>query len=96
MDPIKENILAAAVAEAEDVGGYDLITRGPVAARAGCATGMVNKHWGTMPELMTAVLWEFIKRGNLKQIARALVNRHPEALKLDDDTRQRAAQSITA
>lgn len=96
MDPIKQKIFDAAMAEAEQAGAYDKITRGNVASRAECSTGMINNRWGTMADLISAVLTEFIERRDLKQIALALINKAPEVANLDEQTRRDAALTLVA
>ena len=93
---MKEKILAAAVAEAEALGRYDRITRGPVAVRASCAVGMINKHFGTMPGLQSAVLTVFIEREDLPQIAWGLANRAPEVQNIDQQLKARALNTLAA
>ncbi len=86
----KTEILTAAIKLAETE-GLSETTRDQIAALAGCSTGLVNLHFGTMLNLRRAIVGEAVRTKNLNVIAQALVapdkktrglaQRAPEALR---------------
>lgn len=73
-----DRILDAAIECAlED--GYQWITRGAVAAKAGVAVGTINNAFGDMIGLKRAVLKAAVERGIIKLVAQGLGDGHPIA-----------------
>lgn len=68
----KTTILAAAVKLAERFGLND-VSREQIATLAGCSTGLVNLHFGTMQNLRRSIVGEAVRLKNLNIIAQALV-----------------------
>ncbi len=92
-DVRKQQIIDAAIAEAEIV-GFDKIQRADVAKRASIGDGTVNLHFGTMQKLKRSVMRHAVKSSNLKIIAQGLVAKDAQALKVADDVKERALQTL--
>ncbi len=90
-DQRKQEILDAAMSLAAEH-GYRHIQRDLIADRAGCAAGLVNRYYHTMPLLRRALMGEAIRTGNLIIIAQGLVDGDPRARGLDEETKQEAMQ----
>lgn len=89
-------VLAAAVAEAEEV-GFQMITRAAVASRAGVVDASVSHAFGSMLDLKRAVLTEALRTENLTIIAQGMADRpggHPILSGMSDDLRQRAVTAM--
>lgn len=89
----REDILSAAIFLAERH-GYRSIQRDAVADAADVAVGSVNHEFGTIEELKNAVVAEAIRVENLKIIAQAVVDGHPETAGLSPDLKRRALDSL--
>lgn len=89
----KEEILAAAAKLAERV-GYTHVTRDAVADQAGVSMGLVSNYFSTMAQLKRDIMRFAVREGNLHIIAQGLMHKDTQALKVDKEVRNRAAQLI--
>lgn len=89
----KELIIEAAISVAEEV-GYLNIQRVDVANKAGCASGTVNRYYGTMNQLKIDVLRHAIKNENYTVIMQGITNNAPQMKKVSDDLKQRACSAL--
>lgn len=89
----KELILRAALYLAERE-GFSTFTRDSVAAKAGCAQGLVNHHYGTMQQLRRAVMGEAIRTRNLKVLAQGLALRDRRAMGAPDALKRAAIENL--
>jgi AcrR family transcriptional regulator len=90
----KKQILEVAVTLSKKQ-GYQHVTREDIARGAECATGLINRYFGTMPQLRRAVMRWAVKHGELAIVAQGIVAKDPQALKAPDDLKQRALASLT-
>lgn len=90
---MKEQILTVALKLAEKK-GYDKITRDELADKVGCATGLINHHYGTMNQLRRDIMRHAIKERILTVVAQGLAARDPFALKANDDLKKEALQTL--
>ncbi len=74
--------------------GWKSLTRDGVATEAGVSFAMVNVRFGTMTQLKRAVMREAIRRRELKVVAQGYVSDDPTALKIDDELKSAALQSL--
>jgi AcrR family transcriptional regulator len=86
-------ILTAALQLARSI-GYQRLTRDGVASAADVGTGTVNKYFGTIGELRSAVVCYAQEVGDLDVLAQGLALRAPELEGLSEDLRRRALKSI--
>jgi AcrR family transcriptional regulator len=89
----KEHILDAAMKAAEKV-GYLSMRRSDVAELAGCAEGLVNKYFNTMPQLRRAVMRKAVSGGYNAVLAQGLACKDPVALRAAKETKRLAGQSL--
>lgn len=86
-------ILGAAVLEAKE-NGLSNILRKAIASRAGVSEPMVNKHLGTLVQTKRQVMRKAIEDKVLPIIAEGLVTRDPHALKVPEELKQAALNSL--
>lgn len=86
---MKDKILAAAITLAEKH-GYNNIRRNAIATEAGCANGLVNHYWETLPQLQRAVMRRAVKDENLTIIGQGLSLKDKQALKATDEVKKKA------
>lgn len=89
----KQKILDAAVLLAAR-GRYDRITRGHVAAEAGCAAGSINYYFTDMDGLREAVMAHAVATGNSAILAQGLVDQHPVAKTATGEAKLAALSSL--
>lgn len=92
----KQQILNAAVTLSEQPGGWVTLTRDAVAAEAGCATGLVNKYFGTMICFRRSIMRHAILTKNLPVIAQGIAAGDKSALKADQALKRLALYTLTA
>lgn len=92
-EEMRARILGNALKLSDQV-GYDMITRPLIASMSDCSEGYVSGLFGGMDALKEKVLSVYIERRDLKQIARALVARHPLTANLDQSLKASAALSL--
>lgn len=85
----REHILNAAVMAAEAI-GYNNVSYGDTADRAGVVRSLVYFHFHTVAELQDAILSKAIASKNLKIIAQAAVNPQQVGGVIPEDLRRRA------
>lgn len=90
----KEHVLISAITLAETC-GFQALTRKKVAIAGGVSEASVSKYFHTMNQMRRSVVRAAIMRGNLVVIAQALAIKDPTALKLSDEIKQKAAQTLT-
>lgn len=86
----KAQILSAAVALAAKSGGLASLQRAHVAARAKCSPNLVNHYMGTRAAMISAIVKEAVRAGNLDIIGQAVIIGHAGVRKLDPKVKQRA------
>ena len=89
----KREILAAAL-ELADLQGYTNVTRDAIAAKAGVSGPAVQYHFGTMTQLLTALMRHAVKARHPRVVAQGLTARNPHALKADDELKRLARESL--
>ncbi len=89
----KEQILEAAIHVADRNGLYDL-RREDVAEKAGVATGLVNRYFGTMTQLRRAVMRRAISKEHLSIVAEGVARRDPQAMKAPEELKRNALNSL--
>lgn len=89
----KEQILDAAIKVAESV-GYANVQRADVAAQANCASGTVNRYYGTMKQLKRDIIRHAIKAKNLIIIMQGIANCDPAVSKIPNDLKQQACSQL--
>ena len=92
-DTRKLTILAAAVAEAVQV-GYQNVTREGIAQRADCAPGLVSFYFGTMVCMKRSIMSEAIRTRQLRIVAQGIADGHPKAKRAPLELRQAAVQAL--
>lgn len=92
-DTRKLTILAAAVAEAVQV-GYQQVTREGIAQRADCAPGLVSFYFGTMVCMKRSIMSEAIRTRQLRIVAQGIADGHPKAKRVPLELRQAALQAL--
>lgn len=92
-DARKLAILAAAVAEAVQV-GYQQVTREGIAQRADCAPGLVSFYFGTMVCMKRSIMSEAIRTRQLRIVAQGIADGHPKAKRVPDDLKREALQAL--
>jgi len=92
-DTRREQVLAAAVREAERV-GFSNVSRKDIAARAGCSEGLIRHYLGNLTELRRAIMGEAIRTNNHRVIAQGIVAGHPRCKKLTAEQKQAALAAI--
>lgn len=85
----KQQIIEVA-ADLSEEHGYLRFTRDQVAGRIGCATGLINHHFGTMNQLRRSVMRYAVTEHRLKIIAQGLINSDPHAVAADEELKQAA------
>lgn len=81
-----DQILAAAVAEAQ-AKGFHAVTRQGVAARAGVSEALVSHHMGTMVSLKRNIMRAAVRDGIVSIVAEGLASRDKQALKASEELR---------
>lgn len=89
----RQKILETAIAMSAD-GGFTRLTRDGVARAAGVADGMVNKCFGTVSGLRSAIIIEAIRTENLDVLGQGLAARYPEALTMRPHLKARALAAM--
>lgn len=92
----KQQILDAAIALSEQPGGWSSLTRDAVAAKAGCATGLVSKYFGTMICFRRSIMRHAVATRNLSLIAQGVAAGDKSALKADPALKRLALYTLTA
>lgn len=86
-------ILDAAVKEATEKGVSNIL-RKDIALRAGVSEPMVNKHLGTITQTKRLIMRKAISDGVLPIIAEGLATREPHAMKISDELKQAALNTL--
>lgn len=92
-DTSKPTILSAAVKLANDMGLHQF-SRVDVATEAGVGESTVSYHFGTMPELRTAIVKHAVKREMLKILADARAGREAVGVPMSATLRKKIAKYI--
>lgn len=91
-DTRREQILNAAVKEAEKV-GFNKVSRVAIAQRANCSEGLVRHYFATLPQLQRTILGEAIRVNNDRIIAQGIIAKHPRCKKLTHERKSQALQA---
>jgi len=88
----KNDLLQAALRVALlAAGGYSRMTKEEIAKEAGCAPALVNRHFGTMPNLRRDVMRAAVREGNAAVVAQGLALKDPHAQKAPQALKEEAA-----
>lgn len=90
----RDQILKTAVTIAGSV-GYNKITRELIANHLDISVGLINRYFGTMPNLKRDIMRSAIKNEILPVIAQGLANGDKHAKKAPHELKIRAAATIT-
>lgn len=91
----RESIVVAAVHLASTPGGWSRLTRFAIAERAGCSTGCVSLHLGSMDAIRAMLVRVSIKQENFDILIQALSAGHPAAERIKPMLRQKALSHLT-
>lgn len=89
----KDELLAAAVALAADI-GYTQITREQVASAAGVTPNALSYHFNTMPQFRRELMRFAVRRRNALVVAQGLALRDPHAMRADEDLKIQAQRAL--
>lgn len=91
----REQILAAAVTQAETVGIHK-VTRNDVADRAGVSPALVSFHLGTLPNMNRAIMRAAIRTESVAIVAQGLAGGDPHAKNAPPELKERALAHLAA
>lgn len=76
--------------------GYMSVSREQIAAAAKCSPATVSHVFGTMPQLRRAIMGEAIRLRDAVVVSQGIAVRDVRAMKVDDELRRIAAESMIA
>ena len=91
----RESIIVAALQLASNPGGWNRLTRAAIAERAGCSTGCVSLHLGSMDAIRSLLVRVSIKQEYFDVLIQALSAGHPAAERMKPMLRQKALSHLT-
>lgn len=91
----RESIIVAALHLASSPGGWNRLTRAAIAERAGCSTGCVSLHLGSMQAVRRVLVRAAITQENLDVLIQALSAGDPAAERMKPMLRQKALAHLT-
>jgi AcrR family transcriptional regulator len=89
----RDAILDTAV-EAAAVHGYAQVTRDQVATAAGVSPALVSAYLGTVPKFRRDIMRRAVVTENLTVLAQGITAKDSHALKISDELKQRAIDSL--
>lgn len=92
-DDRREQLLAAALDEAEEV-GYNFVRRDDIGARVGCTGSLLCRYYKTMPQLRRAIVRAAIRQRRLAIIAEALAAKSPLVSDIPEELRAAALATL--
>jgi len=91
----RESIIVAALHLASAKGGWNRLTRAAIAEHAGCSTGCVSGHLGSMDSIRALLVKVAIKQENFDILIQALSAGHPAAEYMKPMLKQKALSHLT-